>query len=460
MVARLGLTALMQLAPGALAQSVGGAVDSRALLVSASIAALVGLIFGLVPATAGSGRVMGAVRQGGLGIASGHWRARRALVVTEVALAVALLIGAGLLLRTTHRLLTTSPGFSSDQVAVFQIHGTSLASGDAAVHAFFDEALEAVRELPGVSSAAFTSQLPLSGDHDAYGATPADQPPNVDDEGPVFRYAVSPDYLATMGIPIVRGTPLAVEGGASAVISESLAQRLFGNDDPIGRGVNFGAGQNAFTVAGVARDVRQPSLASEQMSGMYILSHDWQWADRVRWMVVRSDRPLQELAPRLREAIWSVNRSQPIIRTQTLDALVGRSEGQRRFVQGLLMAFAAAALLLAGIGLFGVLAGNVAARTREVGIRMALGATQTGILQMVVRQGLGLTAIGTVIGVAASLAGSRLLGSLLVGVSRTDPVTYLAVTVTMGVVAGLACWIPARRAATGDALTALRSEEG
>ncbi len=457
-VARVGLSGLATLAPPALMASSTGSLDVRALAFALGLTSLVSLVFGLVPARIGSGeRLVGAshgVDAGGVG----HWRARRALVVAEVAMAVVLLVGAGLLLRTTHQLFSSSPGFDPSETIVLQVHGSGLESSDAVIHGFFDQAIEAVRAVPGVESAAFTSQLPLSGDRDAYGVTLEGLAPDAPENGPAFRYAVSPGYLEAMTI---RGRGLLPEDepGRAAVLSQSLARQLFGDGEALGQRVHLGpVDLPPFTVVGVAADVKQISLDSNELNGMYVPSHGWHWADRVRWVVVRTRLPVDAIAPSLRSAIWSANGSQPIVGTQSLSRIVARSEGQRRFVQGVLVAFALSALLLAGIGLYGVLSGAVSARTKELGVRMALGASRESILGLVVRQGLTLASIGTVVGLVAAIAGTRVLETLIFGVSRLDSVTYMAVVVAMGLVAGLACWVPARRAGRTEALDALRAE--
>jgi ABC-type antimicrobial peptide transport system permease subunit len=205
-------------------------------------------------------------------------------------------------------------------------------------------------------------------------------------------------------------------------------------------------------------DTRHVSLEAEPAEAVYVTPAQWYFADVVRWLVVRAEGDAGALVPALRQAVWSVDGNQPIVRTQTMDALVQRSEARRRFVLIVLESFALVALMLAGVGLYGVLSGSVTERMPEIGLRAALGASRTSILGLVVRQGMTVTAIGVAIGLAGAAAASRALVALLFGVSRLDAVTYLAVVALLGSVAALACWIPAARAARADPLATLRAE--
>jgi len=382
------------------------------------------------------------------------------LVVTEVAVAMVLLIGAGLLLRSSQRLFSIPPGFDPAQTVVLQVYGTGLERGDAATHRFFDQALEAVQSVPGVSSAALTSQLPLSGDADVYGVTldEVDRPAGVD--GPAWRYAVSEDYFETMGISLIRGRGLERRDATPvAVVSESLASRLFGGRDPVGSRFHLGTTEGPpYMIVGVVGDVKQSSLGADEPDAVYVRSQQWHWADRVRWLVVHADRDPEGLVPAIRRAVWSVDSNQPIVRVQAMERLVARSEAQRRFVVIVLLAFALSALTLAVVGLYGVLSGSVTERMREMAVRAALGASRESIVALVVRQGMTLTAIGVALGLGGAVAASEAVVTLLFEVSRLDLTTYLAVVVLLTSVSAVACWIPAARAARVDPLTTLRAE--
>ncbi|HKJ01037.1 MAG TPA: ABC transporter permease [Longimicrobiales bacterium] len=462
-LARAGLYALLALSPPSLPRLHAIDLDGAALAFALGATTLVGVVFGLAPGLHRSSGQPQAIREAGRGSGRKSRAARRTLVVTEVALAMVLLVGAGLILRSTQRLFSEPPGFDPSRLAVVQVFGTGLEPGDAVTHRFFDEALDAVRSVPGVVSATETSQLPLSGDRDVYGVTLVDGTPAEETDGPVFRYAVTPGYLETMGIRLLRGRTLTrddVERSAPvAVISQGLARHLFQDRNPLGARIQAGPTRpDPFTIVGVVDDVKQASLDAEETEAVYVTSHQWHWADRVRWVVVRTGGDPAALVPSVQRAVWSVNADQPVVRTQSMETVVARSEARRRFVLVVMSAFALAALILAVIGLYGVVAGMVAERLPEIGVRAALGASYERIVAMVVRQGLTLTAAGLALGLLASLAASQVLATFLFQVSRADPLTYVGVVVVLAVGAVLACWVPAMRAARVDPVRTLKAE--
>ena len=326
---------------------------------------------------------------------------------------------------------------------------------------FFAQALEAVNRTPGVAAAAFTSLLPLSGDDDEYGARFEGDDPNTGYN--VFRYAVSPGYFETLRLPLRRGRLLDEHDVADAppvvLISESLAKRKFPDRDPIGQRVHVGPTNRPwYTVVGVVGDVKQVSLAVNQPDSVYIpTSQSWS-VESVQSLVVRAHASLAGLTPTIKQAIWSVDKDQPIARVATMDALLATSAGERRFALILFESFGLVALVLAATGIYGVLAGSVAERTREIGIRLALGAQTSNVLHLIFRQGLILVLSGVGFGLLAAWALARLLTKLLFGVTATDPWAFGSVTVLLIVVALLACWLPARRATKVDPLVALRYE--
>jgi putative ABC transport system permease protein len=340
---------------------------------------------------------------------------------------------------------------------------------DGAVHRFYADALDAVRRVPGVAAAGLTSQLPLSGDLDEYGvhfepvaALAAE--PDANRSG--LRYAVTPGYFETMGIPLRRGRLLdgrdAGDAPPVAILGESFARRKFPGADPVGRRLRVGPDDGPWsTIVGVVGDVRQTSLAAAVPDAVYIPTAQWRFPDRALWLVVRAapgGGDPAALAPAVRAAVWSVDRDQPVVRVATMERLLAASAAERRFVLVLFEAFAGVALALATIGLYGVLAGSVAERTREIGVRSALGASRGAIVALVVRQGATLVAAGVTVGLAGAAAASRGLTSLLFGVSRLDPATYLAVVALLAAASLLACWIPARRASRVEPVVALRGE--
>jgi predicted permease len=282
-----------------------------------------------------------------------------------------------------------------------------------------------------------------------------------------LRYAVSPGYFETMRIPLRRGRLLDERDRAdtpgAVLISESLAKRKFPDQDPIGQRVRLGPNTGHsdrpwVTIVGVVGDVKQASLAVSQSDAFYIPTPQWSWVDPRQLFVVRADGDPAKLAPIIKTAIWSVDKDQPIVHVATMSSLLESSEAQRRFALTLFEAFGMVALLLAAVGIYGVLSGGVTERMREIGVRAALGASRRSILMLVLRQGMTLTAIGVLIGLLGAVAASRIVVSLLYGVSRFDLVTYISVIALLAVVSGIACWLPAWRAAQVDPSITLRAE--
>ena len=278
---------------------------------------------------------------------------------------------------------------------------------------------------------------------------------------------MSPEYFEAMRIPQRRGRLLDERDTMGAplaiVISESFAKQKFGGLDPLGKRVRVGpsighSDQPWNTIVGVVGDVKQASLALDESEAFYTTRTQWAWVDNVQSLVVRTRGDAAALAPAIRSAIWSVDKDQPIVRVATMENLLTTSEAERRFALILFAAFALVALVLAATGIYGVLAGSVAERTREIGVRSALGASRTDILTLVIRQGMTLAVIGIAIGLVGAAAASRAVASLLYGVSRLDPVTYVGVIVLLGGVALGACGIPAWRAAKVDPASTLRAE--
>jgi putative ABC transport system permease protein len=324
--------------------------------------------------------------------------------------------------------------------------------------------VEAVRQVGGVTSAAITSQLPLSGDFDVYGVQFESHASTAD---AALRYSISPDYFKTMDIPLRRGRLINERDAAGApgvvLISESFARRKFGDQDPIGQRVRVGldalhADRPWSTIVGVVGDVKQASLAVSQSDAFYVPTPQWSWVDPAQSFVVRAHGDPAKLAPAIKAAIWSVDKDQPIVHVATMDSLLESSEAQRLFALRLFEVFGIVALVLAAVGIYGVLSGGVTERMREIGVRAALGASRRSILMLVLRQGMMLTAIGVLIGLVGAVAASSIVVSLLYGVSRFDLFTYISVIALLAVVSGMACWLPAWRAAQVDPSITLRAE--
>jgi putative ABC transport system permease protein len=467
-VAQLGVRVLVALSPSELPRVGAIGVDGTVLAFGLCVTTLIGLGVGLIPALRASrNEPQIGLQESSQRAAGGHQRARRTLVVAEVALALVVLVSAGLLLRSLERLFAISPGLDPSHLLTMQVQESGRRfDDDSARYRFFAQALEAVRHVPGVKTAAFTSQLPLSGDLDGYGIEfEDDNSPNGDYAG--FRYAVTPGYFETMGIPLRRGRLLDEHDMADApvavLISESLAIRKFSGRDPIGQRVRMGPDIGRldrpwYTIVGVVGDVKQVSLAASDSDALYITTTHWSEVDNVQSLVVRARSDAGALAPAVRNAIWSVDKDQPIVRVATMDELLASTAAERRFALILFEVFALAALVLAGAGIYGVLSGSVAERTREIGVRLALGASRESILTLVVRQGMTLTGIGVAIGLAGAAVASQAIAAMLFGVSWLDPVTYLGVIVLLAGVSVIACGVPAWRAMQVDPIVALRYE--
>jgi putative ABC transport system permease protein len=474
LVAAIAVRALVALTPPGLPRAGAIVVNGAMFAFGFGMTTIVGLAVGLIPAlqAARDDRRDGLLRHG-TRQTSPRGRARRSLVVLEVALALVLLVSSGLLLRSMEQLFAVPVGFDASGLLTMQVQIVGHRfDGAAATNRFFGQALDAVRRVPGVTSAGFTAQLPMSGDRDEYGAWFAATPTQDAETYGAFRYAVSPGYVEAMRIPLRRGRLLDERDAADAplvvLISESLADSRFHGMDPIGQHLRIGPdGPGPFTIVGVVGDVKQLSLALTDSHAVYLNAAQSWFATNVMSLVVRARGPggpgnpggdIATLAPSIRQAIWSVDKDQPVVRIATMDRLLADSAGERRFALMLFEAFGLAALVLAAAGIYGVLAGSVAERTREIGVRSALGATRSNIVGLVARQGMTLTLPGIGIGLAGAVAASQAIAAMLFGVSRLDPITYLAVIALMGGVAAIACSVPAWRAARVDPAVTLRAE--
>ncbi len=473
-VAYVGVRALITLSPPGLPRLDAIALDPTALVFALAITTAIGWLTGVVPAIQLSrADLQSRLHESSRRSAGRQTVTRRALVVTEVALALVLLVSAGLLLRSMRRLLLVDPGFDSARLLTLQVQTSGhqfdeltpgARRGEDARRRFFERALDAVRRVPGVRQAAFTSVLPLSDDPPAmsmYGA-------RFQNDGPaagrtVFRYAVSPQFCETMGIPLLRGRFLDQRDTASApqaaMISESLARSQFPHQDPIGQRVSVGpTDRPPYTIVGVVGDIKQSSLATNDQAAVYISTRQTWFADGALSFVIRTAGDPSPLAPAVKNAIWSIDRNQPIVRVMTMQHLLDISEAERHFVLILFSVFGAVALVLAAVGIYGVLSGGVNQRTREIGVRAALGASRRDLLALVLREGLALAAIGIGIGLAGAAAAAQGMRSLLFAISSLDPITYAAVILLLACVAVIACAAPAWRASRIDPAVTLRAE--
>lgn len=472
-IALAGVRLLVKLSPPDLprlhAISLSGAVFGFALALSA----LVGIVSGLLPALE-SPRAR--VRTGTLNsrmISSRRHVTHRTLVVSEVALAVMLLVGAGLLSRSMLHLLSVDPGFSGSNLLTMQVQtsghkfddlGPTAGPGAAARRRFFDQALEEIRKVPGVTAAGFTSLLPLSDDPywvAVYGSHFEHEAPQQGHN--VYRYAVSPGFTEAMHIPLLRGRSLdehdTAQAPHAALISASLARQEFPGGNALGQRLHVGPNDWPwFTAVGIVGDVRQSSLALDETDAVYIPEAQSWFADDTLSFVIRTRGDAATMASAVEQAIWRVDKDQAIVRIATVANLLDRSVAEQRFVLVLFEVFSFVALVLAATGIYGILSNGVAERTREIGVRAALGASRSDLITLVLRQGLILTAIGLTLGLAGAMLSSRALSALLFGTSNLDPLTYAAVFALLLCVSTIACLLPAWRAANIDPMEALRAE--
>lgn len=462
-----GVRVLVALSPANLPRLSSIHVNTPILLFALVLVSITGIAFGLVPALhATRADLHRGVKQGTRRTGGASRITRASLVISEVAVALVLLVGSGLLLRSSARVFNVNPGFDPARLLTMQVSaGGARFGNDTLVRAFYDGVLERVRHEPGVVAAGFTNQLPMSGDYDGQGvhiqAHPAANP--ADDPGP-FRYSVSPGYLEAMRIPLIRGRTITEQDKANsplvALVNESFAKKYWPGEDPIGQRVSMLDAVKGpwYEIVGIVGDVQQLSLSSDKHDGIYTPETQWGFADRAMSLVVRASGDAAALTPAIRRDVWAVDKDQPVERIATADKLVAQSEAQRHFALILFEGFAFVALVLAAAGIYGVLANAVTERSREIGVRAALGASRSDILGMVVRQGLGLAAVGAAIGLVAAAGLSRLITSLLFGISPFDPATYAGVSAVLGLVALVACLAPAIRAARVDPMETLRSE--
>ena len=440
-------------------------VDVRVLLFTAAMTMITGFIFGLVPALRGGTGAQQALAIGSRGSVGGRSRARAALVIADLALALVLLAGAGLMLRTVAALMRTSPGFDPARVLAldFSLVGQAYAE-DTAVVDFQERAIEKLRALPGVQAVSLAGQIPFGGNGDCRGFHVNGRMKSNTSEDPcIERYGVTPGYLEMMKIPLLAGRPLKSTDNAAAqpvlVVSESTARQVFGDDSPIGAQVRIGdaSGGKWWTIVGVVADVHHADVTAAPLTSMYIPQA--QFADSYLVALVKTSGADPLAAATAARAVFrELDRNVPVYRIAAMTSLVASAAAQRTFVTRLLGGFAVIAVLLAAIGLYGVVSYGVALRTREVGVRMALGARSADILRLVLSGGAKLVLAGVVAGLAGALLGTRVLGSLVFGVSPLDPLSFGGATLVLITIALLAHWVPVRRALRIDPASALRAE--
>jgi len=472
LLAFLGIRGIVALIPMDMLSGSTVKLNGAVLFFAAGIVVLAAFIFGLAPAMHSTRPdVQSELKEGGrtASASAAQNKLRGALAIAEISLALILLVGAGLMMKSLYKLMSVNPGFRPDRVLTMKMDlRTQQYSKEPAILNFWQQVLDKARALPGVEAAAVGTVVPLTDSHSRADITiegmalptPGNFPhPDI--------HEVSPAFTSTLGIPLLRGRTFTDTDNQEAplvgMVNARLAQQYWPNDDPIGKRLMFGhpdpTGKKPpkwITVVGVVGDTKLYGLANPSRLEVYVSS--LQYPDSDMDLVVKSRIDPAALTSAIRGAVASIDKNQPIFAISTMNQLVSDSLGTRRITLVLLGLFSALALVLAAIGIYGVISYSVAQRTHEIGIRMALGAQHKDVLHMILRQGAKFALAGVAIGVVESLGLTQLMSSLLFSVSAADPLTFAGVAILLVLVAMLACYIPARRALRVDPMVALRYE--
>jgi putative ABC transport system permease protein len=482
LLAEWGVKLILAFSANSLPRASEIALDTRVLVFTVAVSVLTGLVFGLAPALQASrADVHESLKETARSATGGRHRLREVLIITEVALTLVLLIGAGLLIRSFYRLQQVNPGFVDENVLSFRVSlPVQKYAHENQWLNFYQQVIEKLRALPGVKEVGIASRVPLDGNNNANAFRVVGQPPPP---GQAMQVCfVSPDYFRTMGIPLLRGryfteqdnrSHLSEEqlrgldrgerlrlGRKTVIVDEEFARRHWPNQDPVGKQILWGAGggdDSPLTVIGVVGRVKldRPQEPIGEVQGYFAFL---EYPQPVMSFVVKTTLEPEQMIAAAREQVQAVDASQPIFNVITLTKLRAAAIAPQRFSLLLFGLFAAVALALAVVGIYGVMSYAVTQRTHELGIRMALGAQTRDVLRLVLWQALSLALAGTAIGLAAAFGLTRLMKNLLFGVSPTDSLTFSAIAVLLLLTALVACWIPARRAMKVDPLTALRHE--
>ena len=478
LLAAWGTKLALQNLPSALPRANEIGLDVRVLLFTLGVSLLCGILFGLVPALRiSTPNLHDTLKEGGRGASGGKHRAQGVFVVSEMAMALVLLIAAGLMIRSLNALWNVNPGFDSHNVLSFGVAlaPSTKATNPDAVRAQLREVQSTLASTPGVKAASLSwGALPLAGDdEDLFYLEGQPKPASANDMSWAISYVVQEDYLKVMRIPLQRGrflTPQDNEHSAHViVIDDFFARKFFGDQDPVGKRVIMDSkGGGAAEIVGVVGHVKQWGLDSDdkqslraqlyfpfmQLPDAAMQPSSWSGTG----VVVRYEGDAHAVATAIRSGLRAMSGEQVMYSVQTMEEVIAETLAERRVSMIVLGAFAALALGLASIGIYGVISYLVGQRTHEIGIRMALGAKQSDVMGLVLREGLKMTALGVVIGLLAAAGLTRLMANLLFGVSATDPLTFVGVAVVLTFVALIACYVPARRAMKVDPIVALRYE--
>jgi putative ABC transport system permease protein len=461
-----GIGALLSLNEGGIPRSNEIGIDASVLLFTVGVSLLTGVLFGLFPAWQTSKTDLHAVLKEGGRSGSAQRSVRGLFVVVEVAAALVLLVGAGLLLKSFQKLQEVNPGFRPDHLLTMQISLPSNRYKDAQqIDVFFAQALEKVKALPGVESAGVCTSVPMSGSGSSGSFSIEGRTVALGEMSPWGnRWFAGATYFQTMGIPLLKGRYFddrdVREAPPVSIIDETMERKFWANEDPIGKRISFQRDPQGNPiwreVVGVVGHVKQKGLEGESPVQYYVPHR--QLPSSGVFLVVRTAAEPSSLAGAVRGSIQQADRELPVFRVTTMERLVTESMTQRRFAMTLLGIFAVVALILASVGLYGVMSYSVTHRTNEIGIRMALGAKVTDVLAMVVGQGMKLSLAGVGIGLVGAFALTRVMRTLLFSVSATDPLIFIVVALLLAGVSLLACYVPARRATKVDPMEALRYE--
>jgi putative ABC transport system permease protein len=458
LLAAWAVPALLALSPPEIRQFQQIGINREVLTFSFVASLICGIVFGLMPAMQASRSNSGqTLKEGERGSTANRGRTRSALVIVEVGLSLVLLVGAGLLVKSFARLMQVDPGFDPNHVLTFNIGLPTSADGPRQL-AFYQQVMQRLQALPGVQVAGAVSRLPLAGGN----SSRSFNTPGSDKEYDADIRVSTSDYFRTMGIPLLKGRAFSEHDVSSpvkvALINDALAHSVFPEQDPIGKELtNFGPDHLTLQIVGVVGNVRHAGLDEAPHAEIYQLLGQAQWPSMFVTIRSATSDPTS-LTSAVQNAVWSVNKDVPLANVRTMHDLISNSVQRRKFSMLLLTIFASVAMLLAAIGLYGVMSYSVVQRSHEIGIRMALGARRGDVLALMVKQGMTLVLMGIGAGAMLSLAMAQLITGLLYGTTASDPLTFIAVAALLGVVAFLANYIPARRAASLDPMVALRYE--
>jgi predicted permease len=468
-VAQAGVYFVRKLGPANIPRLQEVVLDWHVLAFLLAVSMLTGMLFGVVPAVqAARENIVESLKEGGQRSGGGptHPRLRNALLVSQVALALVLVVSAGLLVRTFYHLLSVDPGFRPAQVYTFQLSLPQLKYPDQEhMVPLYARVLENLRAQPVVQDAGIAETLPMGGEGESTVITIVDHPVEKDKQQPFANFTIiSPGYFSAVGASILRGRGIAEQDGPNAapvaVINAAMAKKYWPGEDPIGKRVGLGSPRfPIMSIVGIVADIKHFSMREAPLPELFVPYTQKQWPSMLTMHVaLRARADAAPVTVGVREAVHAADADLPVAKFATLTNLLDDSLTEPRFAVVLLTAFAGLALLLATIGMYGVISYSVAQRTQEIGVRMALGAERGSVFGMVLAQGARLAGLGIGIGLLSALGVTRLMTSFLYGVQATDPPTFAGVSLLLVAVALLACYLPARRATRVDPMVALRHE--